>query len=169
MNIEDMNIEDIKTRFKPYINIEFLEIEITKQTDCYKIIIKINIESILRKELSELSTPPEQIENIFNNKQLIQPLLEGYIYPSESYAKINFLKVGLFVSTCSTFNKEEKVFIDLLLAGKGIGSLLVLIFIYLCFQVRHKTNIPIDKVSLRILWLLTSQTYKLPLISIVIP
>ncbi len=144
-------IYETKTRFEPYINRNILNISIIKSNKLYEISINIILDSdILRKELKKIFTKEEQIEeqieHIVSNKNLIEPSLEGYI--SEDECKIMFVKTGLFTSNSNVFTPKQILTIEKLLGNKGIGSLLVLIFIYLFYKWKDYFNTNINSITL---------------------
>jgi len=148
-NIEYI-IEKTKERFSNYINYESLNITVLKNIKGLyngilhnngfdiKITIDLSDELLLKKY------------NFDKNKyKLITPLVYGNINLDDNEGKINIIKVGLFTSNNNNFTEKEMNDIKKILGNKGIGSMLVLIFIYFCYIFNEENpNYKIDDVSL---------------------
>ena len=147
--------EDTKIRFSPYFNHDNIDININKDSNIFEINIKIIFNpDKFKEELKNLQQKDNKyrevdIDRIIDQINFLTPALTGYINLEDKESHINIVKVGLFSSTSGNFTKIEREFIKYALSGQGIGSLLVLMFIYFCYSFNnYNVSDKIENISL---------------------
>jgi len=143
-----------ETRFKPYFNLNILDINFKKDEERhFEINIEINlILNKFKEELEKLKRTDSRydgadINNIIDQINYLIPILIGYINLNDKEAHINIVKVGLFTTTSGNFTPIERDLIQNTLGGHGIGALLVLMFVYFCYSFNKFNNNPSDKIQ----------------------
>ena len=161
-NLNQDKLDEIKndtiTRFKLYFNLDNLHINV-KQNETNSTIFEIKIEIELdknkfKKELEELKQTDTtyetaNIDTIIEKIDFLTPKLTGNINLASEESHIHIVKVGLFSSKSGDFKPIEINLIKKALGGRGIGALLVLMFIYMCFSfIQNIRSCKIENVSL---------------------
>ncbi len=148
-----------KDIFSQYLDPEFLDISIKCTEECdstmpfnerkshFNIAIDIFLKNTnfieklkkLKKEEEYQTVDDENISNIVKNIDHFNPALRGFInFEREEHYLAN-VKVGLFLNNdTSTFTLNEQKFALKLLRGMGLGSLLILVFQYICYCFKVK-------------------------------
>ena len=145
--------EETKVRFKPYFNYKNIIININEDSGGFNINIKINLDpEKLKKELIDLMRENSKYSSVDINKIIlninyITPSLNGNINLKDKEAHISSIKVGLFTSTTGNFTIIERELIKNILGGKGIGALIVLMFVYLCYSFNKEIKNDQDKIE----------------------
>jgi hypothetical protein len=93
----------------------------------------------LKKEEKYQTVNDENISNIVENINHFNPALRGFInFEREEHYLAN-VKVGLFLNNDTrTFTLNEQKFALKLLRGMGLGSLLILVYQYICYCFKVK-------------------------------
>lgn len=146
--------EDTETRFAPYFDLNNIDISFKKK-ELFEINIKIKLNpKKFKKELEELKQKDNKyndadINKIIDQINFLTPTLTGYIDLEDNESHINIVKVGLFTSTTGDFAPIERDLIKEILGGQGIGALLVLMFIYVCYKFNeYNSSYTIENISL---------------------
>lgn len=146
--------EDTETRFAPYFNHNNIDISFKKK-ELFEINIKIKLNpDKFKEELKNLQEKYNKykeanIDKIIDQINFLTPALTGYINLEDKESHINIVKVGLFTSTSGNFEPIERDLIKEILGGRGIGALLVLMVIYICYKFNeYNPSNKIENISL---------------------
>ena len=146
--------EDTEKRFAPYFDLNNIDISFKKK-ELFEINIKIKLNPYkFKEELEELKKKDNKykssnINKIIDQINFLTPALTGYINLEDKESHINIVKVGLFTSTTGNFAPIERDIIKKILGGQGIGALLVLMVIYICYKFNeYNPSNKIENISL---------------------